>query len=134
MPCQQCTREFSLFHREAACPNCGFGHCSSCLKHKVSIKQVVQQLGHPLLQVKVPKLWRECRVCPPCHALLTAVRPLAPPSPPRALQQRLDALPVQGAPRGLGAEDRRIADRLERLHQVGAGRDEEGGRNLVTRF
>jgi len=101
MSCHNCTRSFSLFHREYACPNCGFGHCSGCLKHKAVL----------------PKTGKECGVCSKCHTKLTSTQPVAPPSPPKALQKRLERLEPSGTPRGLAPEDHKIALRLERLHQ-----------------
>lgn len=101
MGCAHCAREFSLFHREYACPACGFSHCSSCLKYKVVL----------------PKTGRQDKVCLKCHTVMTTPRPAPPPSPPKALQQRLEKLQPAGVPKGLGAEDQRIAERLERLHK-----------------
>jgi len=109
MGCAHCAREFSLFHREYACPACGFSHCSSCLKYKVVS----------------PKTGRQEKVCLKCHTLMTTTqRPAPPPSPPKALQQRLEKLQPSGVPKGLAAEDQRIAERLERLHKERKDRDQ----------
>ena len=121
MPCSHCAREFSLFHRESACHNCGFGYCSSCLKHKVPSRAPASCFYS--LQVLLPKTGKEHKVCSKCHALITAPKPLAPPSPPVALQKRLDKLEPSGVPRGLSHEDQRIAERLERLHQERRGEE-----------
>jgi len=108
MGCAHCAREFSLFHREYACPACGFSHCSSCLKYKVVL----------------PKTGRQDKVCLKCHTLMTTPRPAPPPSPPRALQKRLEKLQPTGVPKGLSAEDQRIAERLERLHKERKNKDQ----------
>jgi len=107
MPCHHCTREFSFFHREYGCPNCGFGHCSGCLKHKVLL----------------PKTGREDKVCPRCYTTVTTPQSAPPRSPPKALHKRMERIEPSGLPRGLTAEDQRIADRLERLHQERRGEE-----------
>jgi len=55
---------------------------------------------------------------------MTTQRPAPPPSPPKALQQRLEKLQPAGVPKGLTAEDQRIAERLERLHKERKDRDQ----------
>jgi len=108
MPCSHCAREFSLFHREYACPGCGFSHCSSCLKYKVTL----------------PKNGNQEKVCLKCHTSITAPRPARPVSPPKALQHRLQNLQPSGVPKGLAAEDQKIAERLEKLHKERKSRDQ----------
>ncbi len=34
MSCYNCAKGFSLFNREKACKNCGFGFCAKCVAHK----------------------------------------------------------------------------------------------------
>ena len=124
MPCANCSREFSLFHREYACPACGFSHCASCLKYKVQIFSLeinlkgIECRSQLSLQVVLPKTGKQDKVCQKCQNSMTAPRQVPPPSPPRALQQRLEKLQPTGIPKGLSAEDQRIAERLERLHKV----------------
>ena len=98
MPCSHCAREFSLFHREYACPGCGFSHCSSCLKYKVrSSTQALRNNCHILYrQVALPKNGNQEKVCLKCHTSITAPRPARPVSPPKALQHRLQNLQPSG--------------------------------------
>ena len=106
MPCAHCAREFSLFHREYACPACGFSHCSSCLKYKVCYPWNLYDkfLGSTIYcQVVLPKTGRQEKVCLKCHTLMTTPRPAPPPSPPKALQKRLEKLQPAGVS-GLGRE------------------------------
>jgi len=55
---------------------------------------------------------------------MTTPRPAPPPSPPKALQKRLEKLQPTGVPKGLAAEDQRIAERLERLHKERKDKDQ----------
>jgi len=55
---------------------------------------------------------------------MTTPRTAPPPSPPKALQQRLEKLQPTGVPKGLAAEDQRIAERLERLHKERKEKDQ----------
>lgn len=37
MSCYNCAKDFSLFNREKACKNCGFGFCGKCLPHRAAV-------------------------------------------------------------------------------------------------
>jgi len=120
MSCYNCTKDFSLFNRETACANCGFGFCSSCLKYKVVIPN------------KGPKEQRACRSC---HLQINSPEEVKKSyyAPPEALQKRLDNLqPAGGKPavtvykdrdkmknlrRGMSSDDQKLVDRLEKLHR-----------------
>ena len=123
MPCAHCAREFSLFHREYACPGCGFSHCSSCLKYKVSHpSNLAWETLH--CQVVLPKTGRQDKVCLKCHTTMTTPRPAPPPSPPKALQQRLEKL----QPTGVSWEGHWvISNAITGAQRIGSGGPENCG-------
>jgi len=115
MSCYNCTKDFSFFNREHACAKCGFGFCSSCLKHKVLLPNTGT---------------KEQRVCQSCHQLVTRPDTVSKVyAPPEALQKRLDSLSYPGGQppvtvyrdrihnlkRGLSKDDQKIVDRLSQL-------------------
>ena len=55
MACYGCAKDFSLFNRESACAQCGFGFCSGCVKQRA------------VLPGQGPK---EQKVCGPCYTAL----------------------------------------------------------------
>ncbi len=55
MSCYNCAKDFSLFNREKACKNCGFGFCSRCLGHKAVI----------------PSTGAEESVCKACYRIIS---------------------------------------------------------------
>ncbi|XP_047536746.1 abscission/NoCut checkpoint regulator isoform X2 [Vanessa atalanta] len=40
MPCNSCSKSFSLLRQEKGCPGCGFSYCSKCLNHKVFLQKL----------------------------------------------------------------------------------------------
>ena len=44
MSCSRCTKSFSIFNREYACPGCGFSVCSGCLKKSIPVKNKQQKV------------------------------------------------------------------------------------------
>jgi len=119
MSCYNCTKEFSFFHREVACPNCGFGFCSSCLKYKV---------------VLPGKGAKEQKVCQSCYQMVSQPGKFQKMyAPPETLQKRLDSLQTPGGKpavtvyrdrdkmvslkRGMSHDDQKIVERLEQLHR-----------------
>lgn len=118
MSCNTCAKSFSLFNKERGCNQCGFSFCSNCLKNKIL----------------VPKLEKVSNVCGPCYRSLSKPtdQPARPPTPPAALQRRMEALeqlpdqhPIKvyredemsKLKRGMSREDVALADRLQRLQR-----------------
>ena len=77
MSCSRCTKSFSIFNREYACPGCGFSVCSGCLKKSIPIKNKQQKV---------------CSVCFSKHENPSLNHVHQP--PPEALAKRMEKTPL----------------------------------------
>ena len=112
MGCSRCTKSFSIFNREYACPGCGFSVCSGCLKKSIPVKNKHQKV---------------CSVCFSKYENPTQVS--APLTPPEALSKRMEKTPLpkilspsQNVNRSVPQKPAQDADITARLRALQADR------------
>ncbi|GLH03758.1 Uncharacterized protein GBIM_09612 [Gryllus bimaculatus] len=118
MSCHGCATKFGVFTKEKGCPSCGFAFCKKCLRFKA----VIPRLG--ITEQNVCKSCydqnssekrdeeKECRSPPDVflRRLESLENPARPPITVYHHDSRMEQLKT-----GLTAEDREIAERLEKL-------------------
>lgn len=120
MSCHGCATKFGVFSKEKSCPGCGFSFCKKCLR----VKTVIPNLGDKEQNV--------CRSCSESFSIEKKDVEKDSRPPPEAFLRRLESLENPARPpitvyhhntrmeelkTGLTAEDREIAERLEKLKE-----------------